>query len=654
MKFSNKKTALLTLSILLSLSAPTYAADANTNTDEAVRTPDVVVTATRTEAEVKAVPNTVEVITNEQIQKLGATDVYSALRLADNINIQQQPTGFGKRISMRGMASNQALILVNGQRTAIEDTSTSQNLLALDRINVQNIDRIEIIRGAASAQYGSDALAGVINIITKKAADKPSVTVGVNTGTISTNNYYNINFGKEGKFSSSLNMNFGRERKRDTQAGSPSSSYVKTYLYGPTQNFNFNGRYEIDENSSLNLDLGYYNADLIGYWGKYTQQFGNAILNTSRRDLSLSYDGKTDNSNYMIRTFYSKLNKSRFLPYTGMLREGIENNQYSVWGIEGKDSVQLNDEHLLTYGAEYNKYNVEGANFGKDAQGSKDIDTYAAYVQDEWMVGDKLLLIPAVRYDHHSDYGSKTTPKFGATYFLNDNSRFKVNWGKGFKAPSVSELYMELTHMSSLTYGNPDLVPEESTSWDVSYEAEANNNFGKITYFNNKIDNMITTRGIAGTNDNEYYNVEGTSKLHGIELTLGRNFDDNWTLKATSNWTSSSNENRVASEGHGVDNIADNITTLQLSYDDNKAYGYNFTLWNQWVSGYNYSKQVGTRPNIKTIYPSATYSTTNFVINKKFGEGNRVYAGLDNIFDKKIADINLDGRIWRVGAEWTF
>ena len=83
---------------------------------------------------------------------------------------------------MRGMASNSALILINGQRTAIEDTSTTQNLLALDRLNVHTIERIEIVRGAASAQYGSDALSGVINIITKKSSGQPSVTVGAATG----------------------------------------------------------------------------------------------------------------------------------------------------------------------------------------------------------------------------------------------------------------------------------------------------------------------------------------------------------------------------------------------------------------------------------------------------------------------------------------
>ena len=634
---SKKKTALLTLSILMSLSVPTYA---QTNADEntVVQAPDVVVTATRTEALVKDVPSSVEVITQDDIQKLGATDVYSALRLADNINISSEGTGFGRRISIRGMATNHALILINGHRTAIEDTSTTQNLLALNRINVQDIERIEIIRGAASAQYGSDALAGVINIITKKADEKPSTTVGVATGTETMSNYYNFNLGRDGKFTSSLSMNFSKDRERTMQDS------VMTYLYGPSQTFNFNGKYDIDENKSLNLDLGYYTASLLADWGS----LGQATLDMNRRDFSLSYDGKSDNSNYMIRTFYSKLDKNRYLPYQKWMGEGVENNQYSVWGIEGKNSVQLNDEHLLTFGGEFNKNKVEGANFGKNAKGSKDIDTYAAYAQDEWMVGEKLLLIPAVRYDHHSDYGSKTTPKFGATYFLNDNSRFKVNWGKGFKAPTVSELYMNFTHAGQLTIGNPNLTPEESTSWDISYEAEANNNFGKVTYFNNKVDNMISTRSIGLGKDaySEYYNIDGTTKTHGVELTLGRNFNDNWTLKTTSNWTSASNNatTTTSDTGHGVDGIADNITTLQLSYDDNKANGYNFTLWNQWVTDYYDS----------SAKKDFTYNTTNFVINKKFGEGNRVYAGLDNIFDKKVADINLDGRIWRVGAEWTF
>lgn len=640
--------------ILAAMAMPAYAAAADTAQADTqnLLSKDVVVTATRTEAEIKTVPNTVEVITADDIQKLGATDVYSALRLADNIQIMNTSTGFGHRVSMRGMASNQTLILVNGQRTAIEDTATTQNLLALDRINVNTIERIEIVRGAASAQYGSDALAGVINIITKKSTGKPSVTVGATTGTTNMQNYYHIDLGKQGKFSGVFDMDFSKDRQwmEHNVSGLP----IKN-LQGPKQNYRFSGTYELGKDKNLNLDLGYYKDKLTGDWSHKEYNTGawggiirlqDAKLETERRDASLSLTGKNKKDDYMVRTFYSKMDKFRFLPYTALAKETGETNAYSVWGIEAKNSHTINGSHTLTYGKEYDRYLVEGVNFGKSGDNGKDVNTYAAYIQDEWLAGNKWIIIPAIRYDKHSEFGSKTTPHLGVTYLLNDNNRFKANWGKGFKAPTVNELYMDYTHMGVLTMGNPDLQPEETTNWDVSYEGEWGKTFGKVTYFHNTIDNMISTHSVSGMRGvSEYYNIDGTTKTHGIELTLGRNLSKRWDIKATSNWTSASNKSAsAASSAHGVDGIADNITTLQLTYDDHKTSGYNFTIWEQWVNNYYESDS-----NDKY-----TYNTLNFVVNRKFNDRFRLFAGVDNIFDKKIDEIYLDGRIWRAGMEYRF
>ena len=652
-KIKGTKKAWITWAVLTALTVPAYAASADGAADgSAVTTKDVVVTATRTEADVKMVPNTVEVITADDIEKLGATDVYSALRLADNVQIMNTSTGFGHRISMRGMSSDSTLILINGQRTAIEDTETTQNLLALDRINVHNIERIEIIRGAASAQYGSDALAGVINIITKKSTGKPSVTVGATTGTTNMSNYYHIDLGRQGKFSSTFDMNFSKDRQwtEHEVSGLP----VKN-LQGPKQSYNFSGTYELGENKNLNLDLGYYKDKLSGDWSHKEYSLGalggivrlqDAKLETERRDASLSLTGKTKKDDYMVRTFYSKLDKFRFLPYTALAKEYGETNKYSIWGIEAKNSHKVNGDHTLTYGTEYDRYDVDGVNFGKDGDNGKNLNTYAAYIQDEWLLGDKWEIIPAVRYDHHSEFGSKTTPHIGVTYLANDHNRFKANWGEGYKAPSVSELYMDYTHMGVLTLGNPNLRPEESKNWDLSYEGEWGKTFGKITYFHNDIDNMISTRTVGGRHGyNEYYNIDGTTKTHGVELTLGRKLSRDLDVKVTSNWTSASNKVASAeSSAHGVDGIADNITTLQLAYDDHRAYGYNATLWEQWVHDYYESDSSQTY----------SYNTLNFVINKKYGDAVRLFAGVDNIFNKKIDAIYLDGRIWRTGIEFKF
>lgn len=646
MKFSNKKTALLTLSILLSLSVPTYAAqnDTNASTDEAVRTPDVVVTATRTEAEVKAVPNAVEVITSEDIEKLGATDVYQALKLATNVDVRPQTAGHN--VQIRGTNSNDNLILINGQRVADEDTNETQNIYALDRIPLSSIERIEIVRGAASAQYGSDAIGGVINIITKKSNGEPSVKVGVSTGTQSMSNYYHFDLGKEGKFSGTIDANFSKYRKNLVGDG------PATYYYGPRQNISFAGQYDVTDNSHLDFSIGYYNEKSDVNLGTEYQAFGpgfeNGYVKAKRYDYSLGYYGNTDNSNYMIRTYYSKLKKERndigIDRNTWQFYSKTNENNFTLWGIEGKNSVQVADNHLLTYGAEYRTNKIEGDNLGTNVS-SKDLNSYAGYLQDEWMVNDNLLLIPSVRYDHFSDFGSKTTPKIGVTYFLNDTNRIKANWGKGFKAPSLTELYGSISHFGMFNIvGNPNLKAEESNNWDISYEAEKGKTSGKLTYFHNTVDNLINwhriSAGVYG-----YENIDEAT-LKGVEFELKQKFDDKWSLRATSNWLSA--EDGV---GNDLEGRADNITRLSLSYDDGSAYGINATLWNEWVSDMHGAGGHGGSSSVLSDY---TYNTTNFVINKKFGEGNRVYAGLDNIFDKKIADINLDGRIWRVGAEWTF
>lgn len=250
--------SVLAASIFAAMAFPSFAAETASNND--VTTKDVIVTATRTEEEVKNVPNSVQVITADEIQKLGATDVYQALALADNVNITSQGNGFGKRISIRGMATNEGLILVNGHRVANEDTSTSQNLMTLQRINVNNIDRIEIVRGAASAQYGSEALSGVINIITKKSGAEESITAGVSTGTESINNYYHVETGDIGKFSGTFDVNIGKDRNRMMQSGSIG------YLYGPKQNWDMSGTYKFNDNQSLTLDASYYKADQEADW----------------------------------------------------------------------------------------------------------------------------------------------------------------------------------------------------------------------------------------------------------------------------------------------------------------------------------------------------------------------------------------------------
>lgn len=141
-------------------------------------------------------------------------------------------------------------------------------------------------------------------------------------------------------------MNFSKDRQwtEHQVSGLP----VKN-LEGPKQSYNFSGTYELGENKNLNLDLGYYKDKLTGDWSHKEYNLGawggivrleDAKLETERRDASLSLTGKTENDDYMIRTFYSKLNKFRFLPYTALAKEYGETNKYSIWGIEARTAIR--------------------------------------------------------------------------------------------------------------------------------------------------------------------------------------------------------------------------------------------------------------------------------------------------------------------------
>ena len=611
-----RKSTLLTLSILMGLTSCTQAS-------EVIQTPDVVVTATKTQQEVKAVPNAVEVITSEDIEQLGATDIYSALKLATNVDVSQ--IGAGHRLMVRGKNAG-ALVLLDGRRISNEYSSMTRGAFDLDKINLSSVERIEIVRGAASAQYGADAESGVINIITKKSKEQ-SVIVGANTGTDVMNNYYRFDLGQQGKFNGVVNANFAKYRKREFVGG------TGTNYFGPRTNYDFSGTYAFDDNNNLDFYIGYYDEKSKKITDYSSMGMGKSSTNYDKtnQDYSIAYNGKGDNSNYMIRAYYNRYDKEE---YKGSKNNSYKQNTFDTLGIEAKNTVQAGDEHLLTYGVEYKNIGVEGPILALGEGNSKDNSAYAGYIQDEWFINDKILFIPAVRYDHNEQFGGKTTPKLGATYFLSDNSRIKANWGKSWRAPNLVELYAGFTTI----YGNPDLKPEEATTWELGFEAEKDNNWLKLNYFNSKYDNLITYDKVNGKDT--FINAQD-AKTDGVEFEVGRQFNDNWSIRATSNWL-----NAKDSEGEKVSATADNISTLELNYDDNDINGYSAKLWNSWVSNYHYANE------------NYDYNTLNFVVNKKFafddGRSGRVYAGVDNIGDKKIGDIYLEGRIWRVGAEITF
>ena len=637
-KFSKKSSLALTLCILSAISSSGYAAEKSDMITYSLD--EVVVTATKTELTQKENPRSVEVITKEDIQNTGAISVRDALRTATNIDIVSVNHGGGENISIRGGDTDGVLILVNGRRVAGENYFMSQgsNAYALDRLNLSNVDHIEILRGPASAIYGSGAMSGVINIITKKS-EKPEFSVGVATGTNEMSNYYHYDTGKNGKVSVNFDVNFSKLRNIDSKAG-------KNLLHGPKQAYNLNLDYEMDENNNLNLMLDYAKDNLETRMRDFSVsssapddlKYPITSFTSERKTIALTYDGKNSNSDYSLSASYSQLNRDPYAADT----PGTNEKKYKSWNIEARDTIRTSDNNKLIFGGEYRG---DKASIYSGDNTVKNTDQYSLYLYDEYRVDNKLLLTPAIRYDYHKSFGSHTSPNLGATYFISDKSRFKANYGTSYRAPSVDELYGAFTHGGIWggmgIVGNPDLKPEKSKGWEISYEQEfGDTTSAKLTYFDNKKEDAISYKieMASPSQMGKFYNIDSTSSK-GVEFEIKHDFGKGFTLVGNYNWLDSVDD----TTGERLNYNARNTYMAKLMWTEPIKKEWNITAWNKWYTDFQYDSD--------TVY---SVNTFNFTVTKRWGDKYRVFAGIDNVFNKDLSDMGYYGRLWRVGAEMKF
>lgn len=637
-KFSKKSSLALTLCILSAISSSGYAAEKSDMITYSLD--EVVVTATKTELTQKENPRSVEVITKEDIQNTGAISVRDALRTATNIDIVSVNHGGGENISIRGGDTDGVLILVNGRRVAGENYFMSQgsNAYALDRLNLSNVDHIEILRGPASAIYGSGAMSGVINIITKKS-EKPEFSVGVATGTNEMSNYYHYDTGKNGKVSVNFDVNFSKLRNIDSKAG-------KNLLHGPKQAYNLNLDYEMDENNNLNLMLDYAKDNLETRMRDFSVsssapddlKYPITSFTSERKTIALTYDGKNSNSDYSLSASYSQLNRDPYAADT----PGTNEKKYKSWNIEARDTIRTSDNNKLIFGGEYRG---DKASIYSGDNTVKNTDQYSLYLYDEYRVDNKLLLTPAIRYDYHKSFGSHTSPNLGATYFISDKSRFKANYGTSYRAPSVDELYGAFTHGGiwggMAIVGNPDLKPEKSKGWEISYEQEfGDTTSAKLTYFDNKKEDAISYKieMALPSQKGKFYNIDSTSSK-GVEFEIKHDFGKGFTLVGNYNWLDSVDD----TTGERLNYNARNTYMAKLMWTEPIKKEWNITAWNKWYTDFQYDSD--------TVY---SVNTFNFTVTKRWGDKYRVFAGIDNVFNKDLSDMGYYGRLWRVGAEMKF
>ena len=659
-KITKKKSLLLTAAVLAAMSVPVQAAEKKQEETTHIKTDEVVVTASRTKQEVRESPSSVEVITREDIDKMGAESVAQALQLAIGIDTQEN-TMVGNRSSLRGMNTNQTLILIDGRRVRTENTSETMNFYELKRVNMDDVERIEIVRGAASSLYGSEALGGVINII-KKRPGKMQTAVTLDWTSRQSDEGIRFDSGKLGKWALSGSFKHMDVRERGTDALSN--------MYGKKNFFNLDGRMEMTKDKWLDIFFDYLTEDL--YMKDSLTQ--GTDYDHKRFSTGVKYSGRDKRGDYEMQAYYTYFDKhQRTRQRANHSLSSFDDMKFNSLIFDGRRSIQVANDHLLTFGGEYRKEDyqstrIKGSTTRKlegvtNQLGDSSMDYAAFYLQDEWLASPRWLIIPSLRWDYNSEFGNELTGKLGTTYKITKDVRFKANIGTAYRAPTASELYFSWHHtpnakMDVQINGNPNLKPEKALNFDLGFEMEKGKTFGKLTYFHNKVDDLIAIDTVIRPIPNSgfpprrlatgtYKNIDSAT-MQGIEAEMRQELGGGFSVRGLYTYLDAR-----GTDHDRLENRPYHKASLQLSYEDQK-HGWNATLWNDWTAGYRYKEQIGSGRMARTISRDASLSILNFVVSKKINDHFSAYVGIDNIFNKDSDVLAYDGRIWRGGVNMTF
>ena len=468
----------------------------------------------------------------------------------------------------------------------------------------------------------------------------------------------------------------GTPQGRDMDEWGSITDGYESNMYGMHRLFHGTAIYDFENNNKnkIRFDIFHMNDDFQAEFPNMTSLSKRIFYNKDKKEwyhydkneYSIEYIGKNEKNSYQIRTYYSRLNKeSNLINKRETFSKDLEKRKggkhpkadmdsavYINWIVEGKNTAYIGEHHNVTYGAEYRNVFYEGTRLGGSPAGlnkvkkAHSVKSYAGFVEDVWQVTDRLVFIPAIRYEYNERFGSEITPKIGMTYELEPHVRLKVNYGKGYKAPTISELYMDMNRAMGPAIvsikGNPNLKPEYATSYDITLEGEQGNLFTKVTYFNNSVYNLIdaktTKRGPNGMPALiEYFNV-GEVQINGTEFTLGVHFNPRVTLKAVYNTINATDKKTNAR----LSGRPEAVTTVQLTYDDHRAAGIMAVLSDRFTSNYYQNQK------------SYSYNIMDFVLEKKWSKDFATIFGVDNILNKKEPVMAIDGREWRVSGQWKF
>lgn len=494
------------LSLLAALSATAFSGWAQQTDNNTM-----VVTANRFQQPVNSVLAPTTVVTREDIDRWQAKSLTDVMRRLPGVDIGQNG-GLGQMSSMfiRGTNSNHALILIDGIRLNQSGISGSTDL---SQIPLSLVQRIEYIRGARSAVYGSDAIGGVVNIITTR--EKEGTTLGAGIGSKGYQSYdgstqqmigdaTRVTLAGNYTYTKGYDVVAGFPDAEGTQAQPDRDGFISRSIYG-----NVDHRFT-DELSGFVRGYGFDNR--TSYDGNADFDYSNYPLITTRGvpDTRQLYSQTWDSGLRFNRGIFStqmvaSYNRSKDLNYDpkngryGVSSSFDDAKQYNLqWG----NSAQIGNG-TVSAGVDWQKQ-VSEPGTGRVAEGHEQRNT-GVYLTTQQTLGS-LTVEGAARSDDNNSFGRHNTWQTGASWEFVDGYRAFASYGTAFKAPNLNQVYSE-------SYGNRNLRPEESKQWEGGFEGLTGSVNWRVSGYRNDIDNLIYTDSTL-----HYSNIQ-EARIKGVEAT---------------------------------------------------------------------------------------------------------------------------------------
>ena len=502
---------------------------------------EIVVTGTRTERSITTLPLSTQIITKESIQKSGVSRLNEIIREQTGLIVVPDFSG-DEGIQLQGLDADYVIILIDGAPLFGRSAGT----IDLTRISVNNIDRIEIVKGASSSLYGSEALAGVVNIITKKTeiSAKPKINLNYKFASFNTHDL-------------STTLEYGKKKVGVDLSG----NYYKTNGYNlsestfwqtvePYYNFTIQPKIKINISEKINLGINArvfsqtqdYKLEIAPdrYIGETTiKEWNNSILlnQTVSDKVKLIYDLYA--TNYKANEYLNDKDKILF----------SESNYDQVFYRPEIRSHYKFGRNIITAAVGLNYESLDRTYFEKKAT----LNSEYTFGQFEWFIKEKWNILAGFRYDNHHQYQSQLSPKIAVNYKWNSNFSLKMSIGYGYKAPDLRQLYFDFTNLAvgytvlgynvaleklallqsqgqilftnDVDLSNP-LKPESSANFNFGGYYKKNKLLIDYNIFYNRINNLIDTKAIAQkTNGQNVFSYINVNKIYTTGLETNATYE---------------------------------------------------------------------------------------------------------------------------------